>query len=120
MSSEPVAPTSGEDAQEQKGPDPRHLPNSWRPGVVHLQDREEPLFCANACPTEKGWLRIRGWAGSIARVPRERVLAVHDVEVERTSHRNTSTLGITDDKLVAQANAVRSDEPDMDDGVSFR
>jgi hypothetical protein len=96
------------------GIDPRHLPNSWRPSVVHFTD-DEPLFVANArILDDNGWLRIRGWANSIAHIPPRRIERVERVTVERTSKNNTATLAVADDDLRRKAEEIATGRPRAD------
>ena len=62
-------------------PDPENLRVSESPAIVDV-DGQGPVFVADASTRENGWLRIREWNGTSAKLPSQRVRQVRYLGVE--------------------------------------
>ena len=66
-------------------PDPTALISS-RPAIVEV-DGQGPVFVADASTKSNGWLRVREWNGTSAKLPPHRVKQVRYLEIEHYGDR---------------------------------
>jgi hypothetical protein len=62
-------------------PDPNALYNNL-PAIVDVES-QGPVFVAHATTLDNGWLRVREWNGTSAKLPPHRVKQVRYLETER-------------------------------------
>jgi len=67
-------------------PDPTALMTTERPALVDLEG-QGAVFVANASTSDNGWLRIKEWNGTSAKLPPHRVNAVRYLETEHYGER---------------------------------
>lgn len=68
-------------------PDPTAL-RSNRPALVDV-DGQGPVFVAHASTLDNGWLRVREWSGTTAKLPPHRVRQVRYLKTEPNGERWT-------------------------------
>lgn len=81
--------------------DPRHLPRSWSPATIHVEDGS--TFVADARIRDHGWLYVKTWSGERRHYPPHAIERVDYADVERTSKNNTATKGLVDDTALTTA-----------------
>jgi len=64
-----------------KEPDPENLRMEERPAVIDVSG-QGAVFVALAKTKDNGWLRVREWDGTSAKLPAHRVNAVRYLEIE--------------------------------------
>ena len=64
-----------------KAPDPTNLRRHERPALVDVSG-QGPVFVADASTKDNGWLRVKEWNGTSAKLPPHRVRAVRYLETE--------------------------------------
>jgi len=69
--------------------DPTNLINE-RPCLVNMGD-DGVLYVADAVDQESGWLWVKQWSGSTAKLPPHRILAVSFVDLERYGEPDENT-----------------------------